>query len=192
MKKIILPVDKDRDLIYGNHICYFLFQFNFEFYLIMYPQYMESYSHLDLKEDLLKQVSKIKESENVVKRGGRLKEIKKDIISGLVFNFSIDEVCHTYCDNAGLQYCFTNEHKYTDYIDFQFTYLNNYNKAVDDIDNDAILDFRYKKHLKDELKQLYFDNICDLVYTNDYEKLSLTQLILKFSIKKNVRNREEA
>lgn len=202
MKKIVIPARKinENDIndrwLQTQHRS-FLFQLNYEFYLIMYPAYMERYSHLDMKEDFLKQILEMKKpikKENVqigVQRSYQIKDIKKDILSGVVFNTEVKEALYTYEDNARKEYCFVAKHSYLDWIEMQFGYSDRRSKAEEIIDEDKMLDDDEKRYLKGVIKDLFLTNTSQLAYVSEYEQVTLAQLILTHSIK-NKRKGERA
>ena len=151
MKKIVIPIDeKDKNYVSHYNFCTFLFQLNYEFYLIIYPHYLEGYSHLDMKEDFLKQILEIKKpiKTDNIERKYALKEIKKDILKGIVFNTIVYEICNIYKDNALKEYCYAAKHDYTKYIEFQCSYFDKYKEAERFIIEDKLLNIQQKKFCK--------------------------------------------
>lgn len=185
MKKIVITVNEnDKNYNYYNtHLNTFLFQLDYKFYLIMYPSYYEGFSHLDLKEDFLKQVLELTNKSKVYfSRSNVVSNVKKDIKSGVIFKMNIDEVCHMYHDNANKEYSFNNKNTYVDYIQMQASYLQNFNAASEDIENDILLTNQDKKYLNTQLVELYHMNRSDLSWLNEYQQVQLAQLLLKSSL----------
>ena len=91
MRTFFIEHKENHPLYY--RIEHFVFQIDFEFYLIVYPSYYNGFDSFELKNSFIEQVITNKKSTTLTyERGYELKQIKKDIIEGKVFKGKINEV----------------------------------------------------------------------------------------------------
>lgn len=138
----------------------FAFQLNFEFYFITYNQCLDAGSHLDIKEEILKNFSKKKNINTSIVRGLGVNnslsdEIKRDVTLGRSFW----ELCHIYHNNAGKYYAFGHFVKYRDIICNvdQDQYSKNYDEANKFLDHQESIGDNVEV-ARNQVKTLYLNN----------------------------------
>jgi hypothetical protein len=163
----------------GCGVEHFFIQFNFDFYLITYPSCLSHLNHLTFKEEILKQFTKKHKTDNI-KRGVVWNEefINNNDFKKLT-NSKIEEVCYSYCDNAGKIYAFTNSIPYLQVLSID--YYKNINIAEDEISKIFSGDMDMQKNYIAKLKELMYKNapIISNIQLHKSQKIKLIDLFTK-------------
>lgn len=165
-----------------RHICetqHMLFQFNFDFYLITYPQCLNSLDHLGFKENILNQLTKKFETDKISRSVVWNEEFVLNNDLRKLTNSKIEEICYLYCDNSGKTYMFTNKIQYIKVLSID--YYKNINKAEDEIKEMFSNDIYLMNSLIKQLKTLMYKNAIEISNTNllNSKKIKLIDLLTK-------------
>ena len=186
-------IDEHTITCYGNRPKWFLFQYQYDFYLIFYCSCHEHIEHLDFKLNLIKSVAKIvgkKEKfdkydqyNNIVEKSYNLKECIKHRKIDFLLSRNIIEVSSIYLDCTGKEFCFGINHTYSEFLANNVNYKMNYFNAINQIKQKEIFNEYQLYYLLDELSELRRHNDTKYEDLTDIQKINLTKLLSKNFIK---------
>lgn len=165
-----------------------MFQYQFEFYMIVHCSCLQGYAHhLDWKESLLKQVSDLKKCDRYdVKRGNPLKDLIKNRKIDFLLNKPMKEILYIYEDMTTKCYAFERKTPFNEYMANLVYYNDNYKAAKKRINDDesGLFEDKWDKDCCiSELNILYRENNDYFNELSDIQKISLTKLLTKDFLK---------
>lgn len=170
----------------GNHYCSpanFIFQYDFDFHLLIYPSCHTRYNELDFNLEILNLLSKSRKKKDVygkVTKSNPIKDVIRNRKIDALINNKYEEICYEYSDNAGKGYSMVKTVAWDEYLAHQITYMDNFRSACKDIDAAEFIDERRKEWLKEELSGLIrANNYSDFDCLSDIQKVTLTQILTK-------------
>jgi hypothetical protein len=171
---------------------YFLFQYNYDFYCIIYCSCHQGWQHhLDFKLQLIKSVAKNigkpekfdKYQRSNIDKSNLLSSIKNQNDISYVLSTKITEVSYIYDDRTGKEYCFGVHHCFSHFLKYNIQYSDNIRKSYNIIEEKDIFSDDVKKYLKSSLNNLIRHNRTDYEDLSDIQKVKLTTLLSKNFIK---------
>ncbi len=171
---------------------YFLFQYNYDFYCIIYCSCHQGWEHhLDFKLNLIKSVAKKigkpekfdKYQRSNIDKSNLLSSIKNQNDVSYALSTIITEVSYIYDDLIGKEYCFGIHHCFSDFLKYNIQYRENLSKAYHTIEEKDIFSNDVKKYLESNLDNLTRHNRTDYADLSDIQKVNLTTLLSKNFIK---------
>ncbi len=183
MKKLLLKSHSSYCNKSGCSINHFLFQYDFDFYIISYPSCLERYGHLNLKESFLKDVcdaenKKLKKVCRIYK-GGITENVKMNMNVETLMENKITEICYCYTNCADIDFCMCREYDFIDFVISANQYEENYKKAIQCISTDKVfIKFNmYKEHLLNNLSEIYNANGGSFCYFDNWSSITLSDLL---------------
>ena len=171
---------------------YFLFQYNYDFYCIIYCSCHQGWEHhLDFKLNLIKSVAKKigkpekfdKYQRSNINKSNLLSKIKNKNDVSYALSSTITEVSYIYEDASGKTYCFGINHSFYDFLKYNIEYIDNIRKAHNTIKEKDIFSENIKEYLNSNLNNLVRHNKTDYEDLSDIQKVKLTTLLSKNFIK---------
>lgn len=184
-------IDEHTITCYGNRPKWFLFQYQYDFYLIFYCSCHEHNEHLDFKLNLIKSVAKNvgkpekfdKYNHSNINKSINLKECIRERKIDYLLSRSMIEVCSIYSDMTGKEYCFGVKNKYSDFLANNIEYKQNITKAIKQIEEKKLFNDMELKIILDTLSELIRHNDTQYKDLSDIQKVNLTKLLSKNFIK---------
>jgi len=129
---------------------YFLFQYRFDFYVVLYCNCHNECGEVNAKQRWLDSFCdnriKIDSTIGYVQRGITLKSAITNNKVNLILEGKIQELSYLYSDACYRDYAFTNDLSYGEYILFQSDYENKYNQARIELINSDMIKFESQRN----------------------------------------------
>jgi hypothetical protein len=173
---------------------FFVFQYKYDFYCIIYCYCWEGYSHLDFKMDMLNHVSlkkKYPKSWNKydynrdISKSNPIRDVLKDRDIAHLFNAPMDEICYTYSSMTET-YGMISKQTGKEFLINSINYQDNYWKALKEIKTKDILDNIDREFITDQIQDLYSLNKDHYSNLTDVQKVSLTKLLSSTFLKQSI------
>lgn len=160
---------------------HFLFQIDYDFCLLTYPECLDVADHLDFKHDCLKTISSNRKGKPIQKACGVKPTIRDNKLSALIES-SIEEILFIYGDATGKEYCFTKRAPYSEYLSKSASYDEAAEQAIKDLRQLDLSHWDYN-NLVCQVQKLHEANWRNTPFLKDTQKLTLTDILSKKILK---------
>lgn len=165
-----------------QRIGHFVFQYNYQFYCIVYCPCLERMDHIDFKfHTIMKKISSPGLPPGVCWRTNDLHLAIKNNDLDLLFKREVTEVCYVY--GTGDRYAFLNKMPYKDHLALSMGYRERGYKARQDIEDNPIIKGIYKEHVGHALTSVIIYNKIEYDSLTNIQVMKLTDLLTKQNLK---------